>query len=205
MLSKTSDADDESTASGSEAGDGAFMGKTAVVKPLTATITTRRSAPPRFPMPTQQLQPAKVRGSVDLIDFPSLIPTPPPATPATPALSHSGSASPSPPSSPFLPPSKPATRHRTNTNVTTTPTSKPDKVFVPVGESATRHIAEAKLRRAAERVKTFNPDTKIVGLQKQIQALQKSKINGLAASRWASAPAEALHASTKARKSAMSD
>jgi len=159
----------------------------------------KAKAPATIPSP---IDIRKASTTSDLIDFAiPLLPTPSPSTPClTPTSSVDSS-----PRTPYNTPPTPPTPTVASEAVLAKPLTTATKVFVPKGESAERHIADAKKRAARQHarrgasVSTID-QSKVQPLEKQIQEMQKAKNQpqGLAASKYAT-PA----AASKARQPAM--
>lgn len=128
----------------------------------------------------------KMSTGSDLIKFTPLLPTPP-------TTSITTTTDPSKRITPDAVTSKARELSNTKPSNPKAPT-KTMKVFVPVGESPEVHIADAKKRERVARTKTArNPSPskndksgEVKSFDKQAKEVQKSKIEGLPSSRWAS-------------------
>jgi len=130
----------------------------------------------------------KASTTSDLIDFNFATPLLPTPSSSTPSLTPASSVDSSPRSGQITPATPP---QPVNTPISKPTTTTTTRVFVPKGESATHHIAEAKKRERAQHARRGAPVStvgKVQLLEKQIQEMQKAKHQqgqqqGLAASK----------------------
>ncbi|KAI7508760.1 hypothetical protein KC347_g5849 [Hortaea werneckii] len=119
----------------------------------------------------------------DLIDLHPLLPTPPSSTPSITAEKsiHSSPCTAHDPKTPKSP--TPIIEDEDTTRLASqkrAPTATATKVFVPKGESADHHVAEAR-KRAARQYERRGAPVSTMGsvqpLEKQIQSMQKAKVD----------------------------
>ncbi|KAK5127173.1 hypothetical protein LTR85_008534 [Meristemomyces frigidus] len=215
----SSDSESESEASGSGKST-ASKSKAFVVTEKLATTEQKKEVEPKMQAAAKQtIEPTtstrspgsapvdirKASNTSDLIDFAiPLLPTPPSSTPSLTPSSSAGSSPRTGQSTPLTPPTPSFTEDTISFKSPTTTTTT-TRVFVPKGESADHHIAEAKkhatrqqhARRAAP-VPTVGPTKP---LERQIQEMQKAKhAQGLMASKHAPSTPTSSSATEQAPK-----
>ena len=173
--------DEASESSASESESVSYVSNKSTRQDQTTKESIRQK--PKFETPVSTPLRLKARNQSvtgDLIQFEPLLPTPSTTPSLTPASSDDSPPSTSASNQDSASDAEPKQKYRSKTGA-------PYKVFIPAGESARKHIAEADKLITRKQTSTTRSiaATNVPALDKQIQVLQKRQNDGLMASKHA--------------------